>query len=69
MKSGKPGLHQKSLNRLVGFIHQFKSLNFAGDQELKTRLSTYIQIHDFVNVGFMDTIGYGYGYDKLQKLA
>jgi len=38
MKSGKSGVHQKTLNRLVGFIDQFKQLNFAGDQELETRL-------------------------------
>ena len=38
MRDGKTGVHQKTLNRLVGFIDQFKVLNFAGDQELETRL-------------------------------
>lgn len=37
-KDGKIGVHQKTLNRLLGFIDQFKSLNFAGDRDLETRL-------------------------------
>lgn len=32
------GVHQKTLNRLVRFIDQFKSLNFAGDSELEAQL-------------------------------
>ena len=38
MKDGKSGVHQKTLNRLVGFIDQFRQLNFAGDQELEAQL-------------------------------
>ena len=38
MKDGKSGVHQKTLNRLVGFIDQFKQLNFAGDHELEAQL-------------------------------
>ena len=38
MTSGKTGVHQKTLNRLVRFIDEFKKLNFAGDQEMETRL-------------------------------
>jgi hypothetical protein len=39
MDSGKTdGVHQKTLNRLVRFIEQFKSLNFAGDTELEEQL-------------------------------
>jgi len=40
MKSGKTdGVHQKTLNRLLGFIDQFKTMNFAGDEALETMLS------------------------------
>ncbi len=38
MRDGKLGVHQKTLNRLVEFIDQFKSLNFAGDRDLEARL-------------------------------
>ena len=38
MRDSKVGVHQKTLNRLVDFIDRFKSLNFAGDAELETRL-------------------------------
>ncbi|MEI8120807.1 MAG: DUF3150 domain-containing protein [bacterium] len=39
MKSGKTGVHQKTLNRLVKFIDEFKSLNFVGDVELEAQLN------------------------------
>lgn len=32
------GVHQKTLNRLVEFIDNFKQMNFAGDQELERLL-------------------------------
>jgi len=32
------GVHQKTLNRLVRFIDQFKHLNFAGDTEMERQL-------------------------------
>lgn len=38
MKSGKSGVHQKTLNRLVKFIDEFKSLNFVGDRALEEQL-------------------------------
>lgn len=39
MQSGKTeGVHQKTLNRLLKFIEDFKSLNFAGDDELERML-------------------------------
>lgn len=39
MQSGKTeGVHQKTLNRLLKFIDDFKSLNFAGDTELESML-------------------------------
>jgi hypothetical protein len=39
MRSGKTdGIHQKTLNRLVRFIDDFKQLNFAGDKEMEQQL-------------------------------
>ena len=39
MRSGKTeGVHQKTLNRLVRFIDQFKAMNFADDREMEQRL-------------------------------
>jgi hypothetical protein len=38
MQSGKTGVHQKTLNRLIRFIDQFKQLNFVGDQEMEAQL-------------------------------
>ena len=39
MRSGKTqGVHQKTLNRLVNFIDEFKQLNFAGDAEMAEQL-------------------------------
>jgi hypothetical protein len=39
MRTGKTdGVHQKTLNRLVKFIDDFKSLNFAGDVEMERQL-------------------------------
>lgn len=38
MGTGKTGCHQKTLNRLVGFIEQFKQLNFANDREMEEQL-------------------------------
>jgi len=39
--SGKTeGVHQKTLNRLVKFIEQFKSLNFANDSEMEEQLES-----------------------------
>lgn len=34
------GVHQKTLNRLVKFIEQFKSMNFVNDAEMEQRLET-----------------------------
>lgn len=39
MSEGKTrGVHQKTLNRLVRFVDQFKLLNFAGDREMEEQL-------------------------------
>lgn len=32
------GVHQKTLNRLVKFIEEFKQMNFVGDQEMERQL-------------------------------
>jgi len=39
MSNGKTqGVHQKTLNRLVKFVDQFRELNFAGDREMEEQL-------------------------------
>jgi phage host-nuclease inhibitor protein Gam len=38
-RSGKTGVHQRTLNRLTDFIDNFRSLNFANDTELEERLA------------------------------
>jgi hypothetical protein len=38
MREGKTGVHQKTLNRLVKFIDEFKQLNFAGDRQMEAEL-------------------------------
>ncbi len=38
MRTGKTGIHQKTLNRLLRFIDQFKQLNFVGDREMEGQL-------------------------------
>ena len=38
MREGKTGVHQKTLNRLVKFIDEFKQLNFVGDRQLEEEL-------------------------------
>jgi len=38
INSNKVGVHQKTLNRLVNFIDQFKQMNFADDTEMERQL-------------------------------
>lgn len=38
MRTGKTGIHQKTLNRLIRFIGEFKQLNFVGDHEMEEQL-------------------------------
>lgn len=38
MRDSETGVHQKTLNRLVNFIDQFKAMNFANDQEMENKL-------------------------------
>jgi hypothetical protein len=40
IRTSETGVHQKTLNRLVRFIDQFKAMNFAGDQVLEAQLET-----------------------------
>lgn len=37
----KTGVHQRTLNRLATFIESFRSLNFAGDQQLESTLDRF----------------------------
>ena len=38
IQTGETGVHQRTLNRLVRFIDEFKQLNFANDTEMEQRL-------------------------------
>ena len=38
IQTGETGVHQRTLNRLVRFIDEFKQMNFANDTEMEQRL-------------------------------
>ncbi len=38
IRTSETGVHQKTLNRLIHFIDQFKAMNFANDAEMERRL-------------------------------
>ena len=38
--TGETGVHQKTLNRLIKFIDQFKQMNFVGDSQMEQQLET-----------------------------
>jgi hypothetical protein len=38
IRTSETGVHQKTLNRLVRFIEQFKQMNFANDSEMERQL-------------------------------
>ncbi len=38
IRSSKTGVHQKTLNRLIRFIEQFKQMNFVGDAQMEAEL-------------------------------
>jgi len=38
MRSGKTGVHQRTLNRLTKFIEEFRKLNFVGDRQMEAEL-------------------------------
>jgi hypothetical protein len=40
IRTGESGVHQKTLNRLIRFIDQFKQMNFVGDAEMESQLET-----------------------------
>jgi len=40
IRTGENGVHQKTLNRLIRFIEQFKQMNFVGDVEMEQQLET-----------------------------
>lgn len=40
IRTGETGVHQKTLNRLIRFIDQFKEMNFVGDAEMEAQLET-----------------------------
>lgn len=40
IRTGETGVHQKTLNRLIRFIDQFKQMNFVGDAEMESQLET-----------------------------
>jgi len=40
IRTGETGVHQKTLNRLIKFIDQFKQMNFVGDAEMESQLET-----------------------------
>ncbi|MGH7971065.1 MAG: DUF3150 domain-containing protein [Limisphaerales bacterium] len=40
INTSETGVHQKTLNRLVKFIEQFKTMNFVNDQEMERQLET-----------------------------
>ena len=40
IRTGETGVHQKTLNRLIRFIDQFKQMNFVGDAEMEQQLET-----------------------------
>jgi hypothetical protein len=40
IRTGETGVHQKTLNRLIRFIEQFKQMNFVGDSQMEQQLET-----------------------------
>ena len=38
IRTSETGVHQKTLNRLVRFIDQFRQMNFAGDSQMEQQL-------------------------------
>ena len=40
IRTGENGVHQKTLNRLIRFIDQFRQMNFVGDTQMEQQLET-----------------------------
>ena len=43
IQTGETGVHQKTLNRLIRFIDQFKQMNFAQDTQIEAQLESVRQ--------------------------
>src|SRR5438046_10355508 len=43
INSSETGVHQKTLNRLVKFVDQFKQMNFVNDTEMEQQLESVRQ--------------------------
>jgi len=65
MQTGKTGVHQKTLNRLVKFIDEFKQLNFAGDQQMEAELERVRQA--FLNRTAEEYRDSGFAQAQLQQ--
>ncbi len=65
MRTGKTGVHQKTLNRLVRFIEEFKQLNFVGDHEMEAQLERVRQ--EFLLRTAEDYRDDGVARDRLQQ--
>ena len=65
MRTGKTGVHQKTLNRLVRFIDEFKQLNFVGDQQMEAELDRVRQ--EFLSHSAEDYRDDGVARTRLQE--
>ncbi len=65
MRAGKTGVHQRTLNRLVRFIDEFKKLNFAGDREMESELERVRQ--EFLNRTAEEYRDSEFAREKLQQ--
>jgi hypothetical protein len=65
MHTGKTGVHQKTLNRLIKFIDEFKQLNFVGDNEMEAQLERVRQ--EFLHRSAEDYRDDATGRDRLQQ--
>ena len=65
MRTGKTGVHQKTLNRLVRFIDEFKQLNFVGDQQMEAELDRVRQ--EFLSRSAEDYRDDGVARTRLQE--
>jgi hypothetical protein len=65
MKGGKTGVHQKTLNRLVKFIDEFKALNFVGDSQLEDELERVKR--EFLSQSAEEYRDSGYARERLES--
>jgi hypothetical protein len=78
IQTGETGVHQRTLNRLVRFIEQFRQMNFANDHEMEQRLErvrrellsrTAEQYRDSETARSQLTQGLGRLADEARRLA